>query len=398
VNHRDAVAASSLPKIKLKKAGGRRFKEGHPWVFSNELEEVPKLSPGTLVSLSDAHGKFLAIGYFNPKTLISFRLLTKKENLGPDFLLERIEKAVISRKEAYPLNEAARVVFGESDSLPGLVIDDFKGAVVIQILTAGMENFKDAIVKSADALLDTGIIFLKNDSSMRVMEGLPKENIIAKGSETLIKTTFSGLFFEFDLARAQKTGLFLDQRENLKILSSFDFKGKKALDLFTYFGCWGMTALKNGAEKTLFVDSSRYALETAEKALALSSLNGGELMESNVFDYLPKLHEDGERFDFIFSDPPAFAKSAKHVNEAYKAYRRLNEMCMKLASKDGTLVASSCSYNMSQELFLESLKEAAARAKRDVRFLFWGRQSLDHPISLSFPESNYLKCAFLKIL
>jgi 23S rRNA (cytosine1962-C5)-methyltransferase len=394
----EIVKASQLPKIKLKGTGGRRFKEGHPWVFSNELAEIPRLSSGELVSLDDSQGHFLAIGYFNPKTLISFRTLSRKENLKQDFIKDRIEMAAASRKGHYPKNESIRIVFGESDHLPGLVIDNYGKAFVIQILTAGIENLKEEVLEAVTDIFDPEVIFLKNDSNMREMEGLPKENIVVKGEQTEIKASFSGLSFEFDLKRAQKTGLFLDQRENLKLLSSFDLKGKSALDLFSYFGCWGMTALKNGAAKTLFVDSSRYALETAEKALALSDLQGGDFMESNVFDYLPKLMQDDEKFDFIFSDPPAFAKSAKHIREAYKAYRNLNESCMRLAAKDGILVASSCSYNMSQELFLESLKEAASRAKRDVRFLFWGRQSADHPISLSFPESNYLKCAFLKVL
>lgn len=394
----ETVKASNLPGIKLKSTGGRRFREGHPWVFSNELSEIPKLLPGSLVKLEDSRGTFQAIGYYNPKTLISFRTLSRKENLKPSFMRDRIETAASQRKETIPQGEAGRIVFGESDHLPGLVIDNYGRGVVIQILTAGMENLKEEIISAVDGLFEPGLIFLKNDSAMREMEGLPKENVVLKGEGTVVNAVFSGLSFEFDLQRAQKTGLFLDQRENLKLLSSLDLKGRKALDLFCYFGCWGMTALKNGAAEALFVDSSRYALETAEKALESSGLKGGELMESNVFDYLPKLQNDGARFDLIFSDPPAFAKSAKHVNEAYKAYRKLNEGCMKLASKDAILVASSCSYNMPRELFVESLKESAARARREVRFLFWGRQSTDHPISLSFPESAYLKTAFLKIM
>ncbi len=390
--------ASSVPRLRLKSGGGRRFREGHPWVFSNELAAIPKLPPGTMVSLDDAGGGSLAIGYFNPKSLISFRTLTRKEELEPSFIRERIKSSAAQRDAMIPQVEARRVVFGESDRLPGLVIDHYGKAVVVQLLTAGMESFREEVASAVEELFRPDAIFFKNDSSMRELEGLPKESFLYKGGSSVTGTEFCGLSFEFDLALAQKTGLFLDQRENLKLASSFDLKGKRVLDLFCYFGCWGMTALRSGAKEALFVDSSRPALETAEKALELSGLKGADLMESDVFDYLPKLRADGEKFDVVFSDPPAFAKSAKHVREAYKAYRKLNEGCLKLLSKGGILVASSCSYNMPQELFLESLQEAAARSRRDVRFLFWGIQSFDHPVSLSFPESAYLKTAFLKIM
>lgn len=394
----EGILASSTPVIKLKQTGGRRFREGHPWVFSNELSDIPKLPPGTPAVLQDARGGFLAIGYFNPKSLISFRTLTRKEELPRSFIRDRICLAAAQREAIIPKGEARRVVFGESDRLPGLVIDDYGKAVVIQFLTAGMENYREEIVSAVDDLFEPEVIFFKNDSSMRELEGLPRENILHKGTGTNIRTRFSGLSFEFDLGKAQKTGLFLDQRENLKLAASFNLEGKRALDLFCYFGCWGMTALRSGAKEALFVDSSRPALETAEKALELSDLKGADLMESDVFDYLPKLRADGEKFDIVFSDPPAFAKSAKHVREAYKAYRKLNEGCMKLVSKGGILAASSCSYNMPRELFLESLREAAVRAGRDVCFLYWGMQSFDHPVSLSFPESAYLKTAFLRIM
>ena len=320
--------ASPLPRVRLKSAGGRRFREGHPWVFSNELAGIPKLAPGTTVALDDAGGGFLAIGCFNPKSLISFRTLTRKEELSPSFIKERIGRASEQRKTIIPEGEARRVVFGESDRLPGLVIDDYGKAVSVQLLTAGMENFKEEIASAVDELFSPDVIFFKNDSSMRELEGLPKESFLHKGASSVTSTKFRGLSFEFDLALAQKTGLFLDQRENLELVSSFDLKGKRALDLFCYYGCWGMTALHSGAREALFVDSSRRALEAAEKALELSGLKGADLMESDVFDYLPKLKADGEKFDIVFSDPPAFAKSAKHVREAYKAYRKLNEGCM----------------------------------------------------------------------
>ena len=185
--------ASPLPRIRLKSGGGRRFREGHPWVFSNELAGIPKLAPGTTVALDDAGGGFLAIGCFNPKSLISFRTLTRKEELSPSFIKERIGRASEQRKTIIPEGEARRVVFGESDRLPGLVIDDYGKAVSVQLLTAGMENFKEEIASAVDELFSPDVIFFKNDSSMRELEGLPKESFLHKGASSVTSTKFRGL-------------------------------------------------------------------------------------------------------------------------------------------------------------------------------------------------------------
>lgn len=393
----DKICAQSLPSIKLKKNCGKRFKKGHPWVFSNELEQIPKYDSGSLVSLLSETSKPLAIGYFNPHSLIAFRVLTRNNFLNENFIDERIKVALNYRNQIYPNTEAKRIVFSEADHLPGLIVDNYGSTVVVELLTAGMQKLKENIILSIDKILKPEKIILKNDSSSRALESLEKELILLKGNDTNIYAEFLGTQYKFDAFKAQKTGLFLDQRENLSFLSQFGFKGKRVIDLFSYFGSWGIRTLTLGAENVTFVDSSKYAIQIASETSKRQGFTNFVTVEENVFDYLANLISDVEKFDFVFSDPPSFAKSQKHIKEAYRAYVRLNEKCLRILKKGGILVASSCSYNISYETFFESLKESCSKAGKEVRLLFSGRQSLDHPILLNFPESDYLKTFFLKV-
>lgn len=391
------IYADSLPTIKFKKNCEKRFRKGHPWVFSNELEQTPKYEKGEIVCLLSSTGKFAAIGYYNPHSLICFRELSRSDFIEDDFIVERIKKALEYRNRLYKEEEAKRIVYGESDRLPGLIVDFYKKVVVLQILTAGMERFRNEIIEAVDTIFKPEAIIIKNDSPSRTLENLGKEILTVKGSSSISDAIFLGIKFSFNIEKAQKTGLFLDQRENLLLLSSFEFKEKRVLDLFSYFGSWGLRSLQLGAKEVYFVDSSQYALQIAYETAKKSNFNNFLTIEENVFDYLSKIISQGEKYDFVFSDPPTFAKSSKHIKEAYKAYVRLNEKCFKVLKRGGIFVASSCSHHISYELFLESLKESAANSGRQVLFLFSGIQSLDHPILLNFPESNYLKTFFLKV-
>jgi 23S rRNA (cytosine1962-C5)-methyltransferase len=393
----EKIYATSLPSIKFRKNGDKRFKKGHPWVFSNELEDTPKYESGTMVSLLSDNNKIAAIGYYNPHSLIAFRELVRSDLIKDKFIEERIKKALNYRARMYPKEEAKRLVYGESDRLPGLIIDLYGESCIIQILTAGMEKLKDKVVDAVEQIVKPEKIIFKNDTPSRILENLEKQIVLVKGGDTLIEANFLGVKFHFDAEKAQKTGLFLDQRDNISILSSFDFKEKRVLDLFSYFGSWGIRALNLGAESVTFVDSSRYALQIASQTAENSGFHNFFAVESNVFDYLSSLISKGEKFDFVFSDPPAFAKSSKHIKEAYRAYARLNEKCFRVLNKGGILVASSCSHHIPYEIFLNSLEEASSNSKRQANLLFSGRQSLDHPILLNFPESSYLKTFFLKL-
>jgi 23S rRNA (cytosine1962-C5)-methyltransferase len=390
------IEGKNLFPLFLKKGEGRRFKNNHPWVFSNELKEIPKIESGSLVSLYDFKGEFLAIGYFNPHTLIAFRKLSSEKFLEKEFIYQRILKAKEMRDSIYEQSEAKRVVFGECDGLPGLIVDYYGDVITIQILTAGMERLKEEIVDSIKRIFHPQSIILRNDPSVRELEGLIKEKMVIYGENSTIRTRFSGIDFEFDGLKCQKTGLFLDQRENIKSLDKFDFEGKRVLDLFCYFGSSGLYSLKKGAKETIFVDSSEYAIEIAKESEKRNNLKNGVFIKGDVLDVLKDFSK--KRFDFIFSDPPSFAKSSKQINEAIKGYTNLNSMCFKLLKEEGILIASTCSYHISLEMFFESLRQSAIRSKRDAKLLFYGTQSFDHPALLNFPESLYLKTIFFQAI
>ncbi len=392
------IDASSLPQIKLKTNLDRRFKKGHPWVFSNELEEIPKYEKGEMVSLYFNSGKLAAIGYYNPVSLISFRELVRSDLLKDDFIEERMANALKYRNGLYKEEgEARRVVYGESDRLPGLIVDFYGKTLIAQILTAGMERFRNRIIEAIDTIFKPETIILKNDSPSRILEGLEREVVIVKGSSFVSEALFLGTKYAFDIEKAQKTGLFLDQRENISLLDKFEFKGKRVLDLFSYFGSWGLRSLQLGVKEAHFVDSSNYALQIAFETAKRCGFNNFLTIEENVFDYLSRIIPEGEKYDFVFSDPPAFAKSSKHIKEAFRAYVRLNERCLRVLKRGGILIASSCSHHISYELFFDSLKESAENCGKRILLLFSGRQSLDHPILLNFPESSYLKTFFLRV-
>lgn len=382
-----------LPSIFLKRGAEKRIKNGHFWVFSNEISEVLKIKPGSFVSLYTYNKDFIGIGYFNPHSLISFRLLGKDKILKPNFIEKRIELA--RNKRFYSEEESFRIIFSEADYLPGLIVDRYQNHFVIQTLTAGMENLVEDIIFSVDKIFNPATIFLKNDSKVRELEGLPLYNRLVKGKSSNIEAKFLNTFFSFDLEKAQKSGLYLDQRDNLTYLEQFDFKNKVVLDLFSYFGSFGILALKKGAKKVYFVDSSKYSLSVLEDVCRRLKFSNYEVICLDAFDFLGQMIRGEERFDFIFSDPPSFAKSAKEKESAYRGYVRLNERCLRLLKEGGMLVASCCSHHISVERFYESLMEAAIRSKKEARFIHFGKQSLDHPIILKFAESFYLKTFFV---
>lgn len=385
-----------LPSIFLKRGEERRIKNGHFWVFSNEISEILKIEPGSLVALYNYNKEFIGIGYFNPHSLISFRLLSRDKILKPDFIVERIELARKKRR-FYQEDESFRIVFSEADYLPGLIVDRYQNHVVLQTLTAGMENLLEDIIFSVDKILNPSTIFIKNDSKVRELEGLPLYNKLVKGKSSKIEAKFLNTLFSFDLEKAQKSGLYLDQRDNLTYLEQFDFKNKVVIDLFSYFGSFGIMALKKGAKKVYFVDSSRYSLSVLEDVCRRLKFSNYEAICSDAFDFLGQMIKGEERFDFIFSDPPSFTKSAKEKESAYRGYVRLNERCLRLLNEGGMLVASCCSHHISAERFYESLIEAAVRSKKEAKFIHFGKQSLDHPVMLKFAESFYLKTFFVVV-
>lgn len=385
-----------MQKVHLKRT--KRILDGHLWVFSNELYENPKkYEPGSIVEIYDMKDVFLGIGYINPHSLISIRILTReKESIDREFFRKRINAALSLRERFIGTRDAMRLIFSEGDYLPGLIVDKYKDCLVLQVLTLGMEALKGTVISLLDEMLSPEIIILKNDSRMRSLEGIPLHKEIIKGSmEQLPVIKEDGVLFEVDPYEGQKTGFFLDQRENRTALRDF-IKGGKGLDLFCYTGAWSLR-LAALVDEITGVDESERAITQAQKNAELNSFSEkAKFIKSDVFSFLKDEIGKGEkRYDFIVLDPPAFVKSSGKIKEAVKAYRQLNEMSMRLIKSGGILATSSCSYHMGREMFLDMLHSAGRGAGRSLRLLSLRSQNYDHPVLLSMPETEYLKCAFL---
>jgi len=378
----------------------KRLHNGHLWVFSNELHESPKkYEPGSLVEVYDMRDEFIGMGYINPNSLIAVRLLAReKKVIDREFIRQRIIDALALRKRLIGEREACRVVYSEGDYLPGLIADKYGNCLVLQFLTYGMEAMRDMIVELFDEIMKPEVIVLRNESRVRDLEGLPRYKELLKGTlETLPMIREDGLLFEIDPYEGQKTGFFLDQRENRVSLKRYVRTGK-GLDLFSFNGGWSMHLASAGAEITC-VDSSERAIAQARRNADLNDLgNRIDFAVEDVFVFLEKELSQGERrYDFIVLDPPAFVKSAARLKEAVKAYREINEMSMRLIRHGGILASSSCSYHMSRELFIDTLNAAAKNTRRSLRLIELRSQAPDHPVLLAMPETEYLKCAFLLV-
>ncbi|MFN3396762.1 MAG: class I SAM-dependent rRNA methyltransferase, partial [Thermodesulfovibrionales bacterium] len=323
-----------------------------------------RFEPGEIVEVSDRAGHILGTGYINPHSLIAIRLLSDKtERIDKDFLTERIRKALDYRKRLYPDSDSFRVVYSEGDLLPGLIVDKYSDVIVLQTLTAGMERLKDIIVDIFDELFHPVSIILRNDSPFRRLEGLALEKGIIKGEVTEVVIKEAELSFYVETLSGQKTGFFLDQRENRNAFSKLINKGK-GLDLFCYSGAWAIHMAACGAD-VIGVDESEYAIEISIKNAELNKLsNRCRFLKADVFDFIEGEIKKGGRYDFIVLDPPAFVKSREKIREAAKAYRKINANAMRLLNEGGLIATSSCSHHISREAFLDILRSAAKDAGR----------------------------------
>lgn len=386
-----------MEKIILRRTS--RILSGHLWIFSNELSTSPKnYEPGSLVEVYDNRNKFIGIGYINPHSLISVRLLTReREKINHDFFRKRIVNAINYRKRFLPESNSFRAIYSEGDFLPGLIVDKYADCLVIQFLTFGMEMMKDIVISVLDEILSPSAIVLRNDSQSRILEGLPLEKKAVKGFFDSLPIINEGeILIEVNPLTGQKTGFFLDQRENRIALSNYIKEGR-GLDLFCYSGAWGLQLAKNGAFVTC-VDDSETALSNAKRNFELNGLGDRcNFVKDDAFKFMKREMESGSLYDFIVLDPPAFVKSRAKVKEALKGYREINEMAMRLIKKGGMLATSSCSYHIERAMFLDMLRDSARDAGRNPRLMEYRCQGRDHPILLSVPETEYLKCAFLEL-
>jgi 23S rRNA (cytosine1962-C5)-methyltransferase len=397
---------SQLKTITLKPKKEIPLLAGHPWVFSEAIQQDIQGEAGELVFVHSYDGQPLGIGTWNGNTSIRVRLLTRDENkkIDTNFFATRFAKLAAWKTSHLPANTSGyRLVHAESDGLPGLIVDRFADVFVFQLHTAGMERLRGAIIEAIEQTFHPRAIVERSDVDVRKIEGLHAFPVEVHAGTVDAPVIFEeqGIQFMADVLKGQKTGFFLDQREARLAVGRLA-KGKRVLNLFSYSGAFSVHAAKSGAAFVSSVDVSHSALESAEKNFSLNGLNAQDeakclFLEADIFDLLEDQDPPGGPYDLIICDPPALAKSAKHLPNALKTYTTLNAACFKLLSSGGILVTSSCSGRLEPDDFRSMLRIAAGRAKKDVRILDWITQPIDHAERLSFPEGRYLKTAILEV-
>jgi 23S rRNA (cytosine1962-C5)-methyltransferase len=393
------------PILRLKKDEDRRIRAGHLWVFSNEVDvratPLVELVPGGPVEVHDARGNFLAHGYANPRSLIAVRILsrTREQPLGPDLLRRRIHRALGLREALFPGEPFYRLVFGEGDALPGLVVDRFGDVLVVQPTTAGVERLLETITEILAEVTGADAVLIRADSPARRNEGLDLYVREARGSvPDVVRIVENGVRFEVPVLGGQKTGWFFDHRLNRARLRRY-VRECRVLDLFSYVGGWGVQAAAFGAREVLCVDSSAPALEGVARNAATNGVAGRVTAQlGDAFEVLQSIREAGERFDVIILDPPAFIKRKKDLREGEQAYRRLNRLALESLGPGGILVSASCSFHLPREALLRAVQWGAVRAGRDLQVLEEGHQGPDHPIHPAIPETSYLKSFLVRAL
>ncbi|MGH8371779.1 MAG: class I SAM-dependent rRNA methyltransferase [Gammaproteobacteria bacterium] len=391
----------SLPPLILRKNEDRRLRAGHLWVFSNEVDTVrtplKNFTPGDPVEIQSHSGRFIGNGYVNPNSLICARILSRDAAHAADrsLLVHRLNIALSLRERLYP-KPFYRLVFGESDGLPGLVVDRYGDILVVQITTAGMERFKDDVAAALEKVIKPVGILWRNDVGMRELEGLPSYTDTTGTVPDTVMIEAHGQRFEVPLTGGQKTGWFYDQHDNRGRMLRY-IKGKRVLDVFSYIGAWGVTAAAQGAQDVHCVDSSATALACVSRNAELNEV-GITCHQGDAFDVLRELHSAGEKFDAVILDPPAFVKRKKDLPAGRDAYRRINQLGMQLLNRDGLLISCSCSHHMPAADLLTAIQSGARHLDRDAQLLEQGGQAVDHPIHPAIPETAYLKAFYVRVI
>lgn len=393
---------AALPELRLKRGEDRRINAGHPWVFSNEVDTVRTplvaLAAGAQVRLVSDRDRFLGFAYVNPHSLICARVMSRDPDvpIGESLLVQRLS-AALALRQGLSQEPYGRLVFGESDNLPGLVLDRFDDVVVGQIATAGMEALRPAVEVALRKVLNPRLLYWKNDSGARELEQLPAFSGPAFGETVAeLQVREAGIDFATPLAEGQKTGWFYDQAANRALLARFLPRGARVLDVCSYVGAWAVTALKYGAGRATCVDASAAALEFAQRNAAAAG-HPLQTVRGDAFEVLKRLQEAGERFDAVILDPPAFIKRRKDIPHGQAAYRKLNQLAMNLIEREGLLVSCSCSYHLEEQQLVTAVQAAARHSSRFAQILAFGGQSPDHPVHPAIPETRYLKALFCRV-
>ena len=384
----------SYPRVILKIDKDRAVQSRHPWIFSGAIDQVDSgLAKGDLAEVHSAAGEFLGTGYFNPDSQIVVRMLAfEKAAIDEHFFEKKITNAVELRKRLLsPDTDACRFVHAEGDFLPGLIVDRYAGYLVVQISTAGMEKRKDVIVKVLQRHFPGVSIFEKSDVESRKHEGLPKEVGVLSGNEppAALEIRENGILFDVDIKGGQKTGFFIDQRENRMFVKELS-AGRRVLNCFAYTGGFSVYAAKGGASEVLSVESSLPAVDLGIQNLKKNGFDRDRFdwVREDVFEFLRK---DGTQYDLIILDPPAFCKSRTQIQQAARGYKDINMFALKKVAPGGLLFTFSCSGHISPDLFQKIVFGAAKDAGRDVRIIKKTGQPFDHPVNIYHPEGEYLK-------
>ena len=389
--------------LRLKKNADRRLKAGHLWLYSNEIDiqatPLKEIAPGAQVVVEAANGKGMGVAYVNPHSLICARMVSRDPQQGLDrsLLVHRLNQALALRQRLFD-KPFYRLVHGEGDLLPGLIIDRFGDVLVVQLNTAGMQAVAEELLDALEKVLSPAAVVFRNDTSGRRQEGLEASVEVVKGElpeQVLLEE--NGVRFVAPVLDGQKTGWFYDHRVNRSWLNGL-VAGKRVLDLFSYVGGWGVQAAASGASEVLCVDASGAALERVAENATLNGLHEQVAVgEGDAFEVLAALKAEGEEFDVVILDPPAFIRKRKDIPNGERAYGKLNREAMRLLGRDGLLLSASCSMHLAPERLVDVVRGAVRHQDRQGQILFQGHQGPDHPVHPAIPETSYLKALGVRV-
>jgi len=388
-----------MASVILKKNEEQRLLMGHPWVFSNEIQRFEGVfHNGDIVDVRSFVGDFIGKGFINLHSKIIVRILTlKQEEIDFDFFKKRIQDA-LDHRIFVGYKNSFRVCFGESDLLPGLIVDKYGDYIAIQTLSYGMDVRKAMIVEILRKIFSPRGIYERNDVPVRKKEGLEiRKGFVGEPFDPVVKIEENGVLMWIDLENGQKTGYFLDQQDNREAIKHY-VKDMKVLDCFSHTGGFALHASKYGAREVIAVDISEQAIQNIEANIALNGFTGIKVVKADVFDYLRNENESKTTYDVVIMDPPAFTKSKETVEAAFRGYKEINMSAIKIIRPGGYLITFSCSQHMSPALFLQMLTQSSIDAKRVLQMVEFRTQSKDHPALLSTDESLYLKCVIARVL
>jgi len=390
----------AVAKVLLKKNEERRIKQGHLWIFSNEIDKTEgDICNGDLVRVHDSRNNFISSGFYNGNSLIAVRIISNEESVDLENLFRyRLHTAYKFRKEVYPHRESFRMVFSESDFMPGLIIDKYNDTFVLQVYSAGMDWNIELITGILREDFSAKNIFTKGEEYFRKLEGLTEENKIFLGEMKEEIISDGVVKYKINFTTGHKTGFYFDQCDNREFFGKF-CENKSILDCFCNAGGFGLHAAQAKAKEIVFVDSSAEEIKNAQENYSINGFDSiTEFIQSDVFDYLEKCKSEKKTFDIINLDPPAFAKNKKTLAAAIKGYEKLNRLAVELLNDGGVLFTSSCSHHLKEEMFLDAVNTASIKAGKKIQLFHFNNASLDHPSLPAMEETVYLKFAGFRVL